>query len=495
MSTATASAPTELLTYTPLAARVALPGWLALGVLVTALTANRFQIPLLGWVSAVPWLVYLRSTSGWRTRLALLAALQVGTALQIAKIVTDPIPFAFVPMFSVPMALTSGLLFIGFEALRRRLGDSWGLLLFPAIATASEWASWRTSDLGSWGASAYTQIDNLALLQTTSIFGLSGIAWLTASTSALCALLLCDERPRRWLRATLVTALLVVGAHGYGAARLLQRADGAMVTVAAVVTDIGLGPEGIPPQAVIDQATDTLFARSERAADQGAELIVWNEGATVVERDAEPAFLQRGHALAARHGVDLVLAYIVPIDGIELFENKYVWLSPEGEAQSYLKHYPVPGEGSIRGTDPIEVLRRPYGNVAGAICYDYDFPTLGLEHARGGAGLVVVPSSDWAGIDPTHTLMARVRGIEGGFSVVRPVRWATSGAYDAWGRALATMPWQDEDRVMIARVPVDPVPTIYSRIGDVLPWASLALIGLGLATATRRRGLAPRDGD
>ena len=42
--------------------------WLALGVVVTAAVGNRFNIALLAWVVSVPWLVYLRQTSGWQSR-------------------------------------------------------------------------------------------------------------------------------------------------------------------------------------------------------------------------------------------------------------------------------------------------------------------------------------------------------------------------------------------------------------------------------------------
>jgi apolipoprotein N-acyltransferase len=64
----------------------------------------------------------------------------------------------------------------------------------------------------------------------------------------------------------------------------------------------------------------------------------------------------------------------------------------------------------------------------------------GRWHARQGAELVVLPSSDWRGIDPAHTLMTRVRAIEGGFSLVRSARWAASGAFDARGRVRGWMP-------------------------------------------------------
>lgn len=470
----------------PLADALPTWAWLAIGVAVTALGANRFSVPLLGWVMAVPWLVVLRRTDGWWGRLALLAAMQVGMALQIAKIITDPLPWAFVPMFSVPMGLSAWVLYLGFEGARRRLGDGWGLALFPALATVAEWVGWRTSDFGSWGAAAYTQLDNLALLQTTSVLGLGGIAWLTAACSALIALGLVDARPGRWLPHAGGLALLVGLAHGFGAWRLQQPLDGPRVTVAAVMTDLGLDGGELPSDEALDAATDRLFARTEQAIDAGAELVVWNEGATAVQPDREAALIARGQALATDRGVDLVLAWVVPLDGMAHYENKYVWLTPTGPIETYFKHFPVPGEGAVRGTSPIQVHDRPYGPAAGAICYDYDFPQLGLEHGRKGAGLVVVPSSDWAGIDPTHTWMARVRGIESGFSVVRPVRWATSGAFDAYGRTLAALPWSDDGHVMLARVPTTPRPTVYQRVGDVLPWSCLGVLGLGLLAWARR---------
>jgi apolipoprotein N-acyltransferase len=199
--------------------------------------------------------------------------------------------------------------------------------------------------------------------------------------------------------------------------------------------------------------------------------------------------VNRGAELARRRGVDLVLAYIVPLVGSDYtMENKYVWIGDDGEVlETYFKHHPVPGEGSVRGTDPLRRINRPYAVTAGAICYDYDFPGMALGHAQLGVGLVVVPSSDWRGIDPYHTQMARVRAIEGGFSVLRPVRWATSGAFDAYGRARATMPhFEENDRIIEATLPTKGVATLYSRIGDSAA-LGYALIAIGAITVGRRR--------
>jgi apolipoprotein N-acyltransferase len=202
--------------------------------------------------------------------------------------------------------------------------------------------------------------------------------------------------------------------------------------------------------------------------------------------------LARGRAFANRNGVDLVMAYAVPVEG-GLMDNQYAWISPEGVLEHYIKHYPVPGEPSVRGTDTLIVHDRPYGRAAGAICYDYDFPGMGRQHAKLGADLVVVPSSDWKGIDPYHTQMAAVRGIEGGFSVVRPVRYATSGAFDAYGVRRASANYFEGERVFVASVPARRIETPYSRIGDVVPLAALLAVLAAVVALFRRRN-QPKPG-
>lgn len=482
------SAPLSL-SRAPLAQRLSPNTWLLLGVVLTALSGLRWGIPALAWVAPVPWLLHLRSTDGWRSRLAFALALQLGMFLQVLKITSAPIPWFFAPMYSVPLALGSTALFLLFEAWRRRAGDLWGLVLFPALTVLSEHVTSRASEMGSWGVSAYTQIDDLALLQTTALFGLAGIAVLMGLVAATLAWALAEPQGRSWRPAALVAGGLLLAAWTYGTLRLSKDLDGPQVTVAGVASDIGLDGGGLPSPAALAAANDALFARSERAMQAGARLVVWNEGATAVLPDQEAALLARGQALASTYGADLVLAYVVPLEGMARFENKYTWLGPEGLVETYFKHHPVPGEGSVRGEEPLVVHERPWGRAAGAICYDYDFPALGQAHARQDAGLVFVPSSDWKGIDPIHTQMAAVRGIEGGYSVLRPVRWATSAATDAHGRARATMSWfEDDERLMLARLPTTRVPTLYSRIGDVLPALSVLVLLAGAVPLLPRRG-------
>ena len=470
------------------ASAIPLTAWILLGVVFTAGAGNRFNVAVVGWVAAVPWLLALRQLRGWRQWSVFFMALQLATFLNILKIVTDPIPVVFVPMFSVPTALGAFVAYGLFEGLRRRLGDGWGLALFPALTVAMEALSFSTSELGSWGSLAYTQLDNLPLLQVTSLFGLTAVSGLLAAVSAIIAVLVARADRARFLPAAGFVAALVLLAHAYGSVRLDRTLDGPTAVVATITTDIHLEQGRFPPAAVRAAGTDALFDRTAQAVAAGAEVIVWNEGATALDAADEADFLERAAAFSRKHGVDVLFAYVVPLtEGPYVYENKYVWMTPEGPLETYFKRHPVPGEGAVPGSGPLVAHERPYGMAAGAICYDYDFPGMSKEHAAAGVGLALVPSSDWRGIDPYHSQMAAVRGIEGGYSVVRSVRWATSLATDALGRVRGSASYFEGGRIMISSVPTTQVPTLYSRVGEVLPWGGLLVVLAGVATAVARR--------
>lgn len=242
-----------------------------------------------------------------------------------------------------------------------------------------------------------------------------------------------------------------------------------------------------------------LFERTLSAARRGARLVVWNEVATIMERPDEPGFVEKGRAVARETGIDLVMAYGVLLSRRPFrFENKYLWVRPDGAiADEYWKRHPVPGEGSVPGTKPARIIpldpaRPELGKAGGGICYDMDFPPIPLGLVRAGAGLVALPSSDWRGIDPIHSDMARIMGVAIGVSVLRPVRSATSFASDPYGRVRASRRfYENGDGVMLASLPAVPVPTLYAKVGDVFPIAnvifSLGVLGVLVGAVLRRR--------
>jgi apolipoprotein N-acyltransferase len=308
-----------------------------------------------------------------------------------------------------------------------------------------------------------------------SLGGLGLVALAAAWPSAAAAVLLLCPASRRPGRHAGVAGFATVAALGFGTLRLASPVDGPTVRVAAVTVDF---PAPLTSMEQLRGAEDLLFARSALAASRGAQVVVWNEVATLVDPVEEPALVARASAFARTHRVDLVAAYgIVRSRAPFRYENVYRWFGADGApVERYAKHFLPIGEPAVAGTEPLRAHDRPWGRAAGALCYDYDSPALARAHARDGAGVVLLPSSDWRGIDPQHTELARVRAIEGGFSILRPVRAATSAAIDPQGRFRATLsPWEENDRVLVATIPARQARTLYAAAGDA------PALALGLA--------------
>jgi len=493
MTTTALTAALPLQPTAPRAARALadrVPGWalLALGFVATLLTGPRWGVAALAWIAPVPYLLYARRASGWRAWSALAAVLVLAYPLQLLTIVTDSVP-PMMALFGLGHAVPMLLALLAAEWVRRRAGERVGIFTFASATMVLDWVMARHTEFGVWATTGISQVDSLVLLQMISITGMAGLGLLMGWTAALAASLAGTPAPapiRRWPH-VLVLATTFVAILQVGTLRL-QHDAGRSVTVAAVVTDQGMTLDS----AVLAANTETLFERTRLAAARGARLVVWNEVATLIEPTAEPAFLQRGRDQARALHIDLVLAYGV-IERREpfLMQNKFVFVTSEGElAETYEKHHPVPGEPSVRGDRFAQVIDRPYGRVGGMICYDGDFPEMGLDAAAHGAELVVVPSSDWRGIDPVHTMMARTRAVEGGFAMLRSTRWGASAGFDAYGRVRGWMrPTEANDRVMVTTLPVGRVPTAYAAIGDwpVAGAGGFLVVGFALALRRRRR--------
>lgn len=457
--------------------------WLLAGIVLVAVSQLRWGIGLLAFVAPVPFLAYLRGTRGVRSRLWFSAAVLAAYTLATLKIVTEPLVPIFAFLYSVPFTLAYAPAFLAADAVRRRSPPWVGVLAFPSLMVLVEYALHRLTPFGSWAAAAYTQVDNLPLLQVASLTGMAGVSFIVYFVGAALEALIADPRAGR-APATAAAVVLVV-AVSYGSLRLTAAATGETVTVAAVGTDGTIRGWPVPPEDELERVDEGLFARTAQAASAGAKLVSWTEASNAVPPHKEAAYLERLRAAAREHQIELVASYIVPHDDAQQYENKYVWVRPTGEIDHvYNKHYPVPGEPAIAGTEPFRAVDTAAGRATGAICYDFDFPALGLAQARLGIDLAVLPSSDWRGIDPIHTQMASVRAIEGGYSLLRSTRFGLSAGYDPYGRVRA---WESsfdtQKRVLLVGLPRRGVNTVYTRIGDAFVGLCAAFIAATAAWA------------
>ena len=352
------------------------------GIAVVTLAGNRAGVAALGWIAPVPLTLAATRLRDVRGRALLFLGCVAAMSLQTLKLVGGPASPAFALAFGMPIGALLWVVLALWDAVQRRAGPAWGIHAFAALTALGDVAGFALTPGGHWAASAASQAENLPLMQVASLGGLGLVGLVLAYPAGAATMLLLAPPGRRPWRSAAAAVAVALLALAWGTLRLDRQDLGPTVRVAAVTVDF---PAELRSMQDLRGNLDTLFARSELAARRGAQLVAWNEVATLVDPAEEPALEARAAALARRHGIDSVIAYGV-VAGREplLVENVLRWFGPDGVPLSGTgKHFLPPGEPSIAGVEPLRVLDRPWGRAAGAICYDYDSPALARQHARG----------------------------------------------------------------------------------------------------------------
>ncbi|MBT8220443.1 MAG: hypothetical protein KJP00_11485 [Bacteroidia bacterium] len=375
-------------------------------------------------------------------------------------------------------------------------------LVFPAAVITVEFLN--NLFFGSWAATAYTQFDNLALIQISSVFGMWGVSFIVMWFASVANWVIDNDLDWQITKSgagiyAIVLSLVLL----YGGLRLeVWPPQSETVTIASFTpaneieayvekmqkqgysSSIEMATTGRATQAILlDSIHDQIFERSKHNIDPLAKLTLWPEGTIRVLEENETAFINKGKNWALEKNGYLLLGYsMLPIENPErLAENKAVLINPDGEMEwEYLKAHPTPGSTDVAGDGIIPITNTPFGKISTTICYDMDFTALLHKAGKADIDIMLVPAWDWKAIDPLHARMATFRAIENGFSMVRQTGEGLSIAVDHQGRTLAAMDhFTTADYTMKSSVPIKGVKTVYAYIGDTFAW--LCLIGLGLS--------------
>lgn len=450
---------------------------LPIGAIVIALTHMRFGIGFLAWVGYAPLLIFLKKKEGIGARVIVFSILTVAWTIATFKIITPPIPWFFALLFSPIIASFHFGGILVWDIFKKK---PYHFLIFPAAMMIFEWIMYTFTPFASWGAAAYTQVDYPAIVQSVSLFGMMGLSFLIYLINMLFALWY-DSKPFK-LTVIAGAALILLVCYGHLRIGFAEREIGSTVQVAAVGSTSNIKEVGIPEEEKRLQVQRELFERTRNASIRGVMLVVWPEGATLVYSEEEAAWKAKLQELALETNADIVAGYLTvnrPFDGT--YKNKYVFITASGLIDhEYHKHHPVVGEPTIKGTEKLKVVERSYGQVSGAICYDYDYPRLALKHGRLGADIVALPSNDWMGINPIHTQMASLRAVENGFSIIRSAQFGLTAAIGPYGGIYGKYSdFNSEEKVLVAEIPNRKVWTLFSVIGEVTVIAVGAFVLLG----------------
>ncbi len=357
-----------------------------------------------------------------------------------------------------------------------RRSDRWfTVFAYPLVASALDTLISAFSPHGTFGSLAYTQMNDLPVIQVASIAGTPGIVFVISLFASALALALYRKKPRTQpLRAYGISILIIASAIAFGAFRLTNNMTTENVPIGMVAIDDFLGPE-VPrekAQAIWNGYSEAIA----RLAKQGARVVVLPEKIDV----KEPAAAQRHEALAEiarRNAIYLVVGLGVPTNAG--WKNRAWLFDPNGDLLAeYDKQHLVPGLEAAMTPGHENVVCEIEGHRLGiAICKDMHFASLGRSYGKEQVVAMLEPAWDFNRDGWMAARIAALRGVENGYAVVHSARESILSASDRYGHFVAEARSRElPGTSIIAQVPIsEQSPTPYARFGDWFGW--LCVIG------------------
>jgi apolipoprotein N-acyltransferase len=482
--------------------------WLILYAVLSFFSTGKAAFPLAAWLAPTFALHVTRRRKPLRGALLIALASYLPALLSFkGATIASMIHPAADYVFFVITALLGSLpylvdrLVVGWAQDEAGRAPFWATLVFPFAATAFDYLSTGNSAIGTFGASGYSQFGLTPVMQWAAITGIWGLTFLISwFASAVAWAWSLDFEPRAVRRGAVALALVLLVVFGYGSARLLlNRQPDRVVTVGGYAGETSIVSlmetlqisESAFAEATYQSHRDYL-ARTRQLAEQGAQIVLWSEGAGIGFEAQVDALVAEGAALADELDLYLAMPTFTLYPGTDRKpENALVIADPSGEI--VLKHVKYGGsdfEGSVPGSKEIQTVETPYGTLSGIICWDADFPNVVAQAGRQGVDLLLIPSHDWFEIRNIHAEMAVFRSVENATAVFRQTGQGVSLTSDALGRVLNRQDTFEGQYAQLVDVPLHQSRALYPSLRDWAGAASpLGLLVVGIAgyVAKQRR--------
>ncbi len=466
----------------------------------------------LAFIALVPFLWLVRDA---RPRRGLLLGLAFGFAY-FGSVLYWILLFGFMAWTALTLASAASVGLFGFLApviwrRDRPLRSSVGL---AALWTGIEYlrSAWPLGGF-TWGGLGYTQANDRFLLPLASVTGVWGVTFVVVLVNAL--LVLAIERGRARPRSALAPVGLSLALVLAPALIRIPPANGRSLDIASVQVDVRKARR-LPPLDE-DRAVAAMNASlHERLAADPPDLAVWGESALdpgafapaswarvtgairavgspvlagAVTTDQAGRHFNEGLLFNGRNGVVVehyTKVHLVPFGEYVPWHRYVGWIS----ALQQIPYDLTPG----RRLATLGVDRASFGKLNGVrfgdvICFENSFPSIDRTLVSRGAEFLVVQTNNasynFTAASRQHLIMSRFRAVEDGRWVVHAAVSGISAFIDPTGRVVAEaglfVPAITRHAIRLSTSK-----TLYVRLGDWVPWLSLAL-AFGLALAPRRR--------
>lgn len=422
-------------------------------------------------------------------------------------------------LYSAWGGLPYGALCLSIPSIRRTFGPA-ALLLIPTVWVSLEAVfpllfPYHQGDL---------QHRNLVIMQVASLVGVAGVSWLVMAVNATWLELFDAARQGRQLptKAPSFLALVLLGALGFGVWRVghLEQTMGSGSHLKVGLIQGNYGVEELR-RTTAAQIVARYRQLSLEARQQGAQLIIWGEGASPYN---PKRFWDRMLELHTELDTDLLFggSSRAPVEGVvRSFNSAYGLPRTETEPTKYDKNILLafgeylPGtqlfpklKGKIRGIGDFQAGQgsvtlaypnNPAGpvNALPLICYEAILDDFVLEKVRATNPnlLVNITHDAWFGDTacPHQFLMlVATRAVEHGVSIARVANTGISAVVDPTGQIRGQTPLFQE-AVAVEEVSIETFATVFQRLGHAFTYLCMGLTVMTVLLI-RRPGLKSQGG-
>jgi apolipoprotein N-acyltransferase len=354
---------------------------------------------------------------------------------------------------------------VGFEMVRATFIPVIATSAFIGYSQATQaWLIQPVSILSIYGLNIVIMLVNYALAQ-------GSIAWYDGKQNLSAKAALDMRLTRNWLVAT---GILVVAWIGASLVILnSEPKDAPTIRVAALRANYPL-PAHRDEVNTSTVRFDTFAQQARKAAAQGAQVLFTSE--MMFNFDPQVEFTDEFRAIAEETDAYIFISYSVLKDG-EPRRNQAVLLNPEGTfSEVYNKTHIPPGEFYDVKGGTFPVFDTSFGRMATLICADGNYSDITRNLAQNGAQLIAASYKEFPGFGEQLWQNVTFRAVENQVAMVVTGATSVAAIIDPYGRQVELDVDKDgSEVVLVGDVSLGSGEgTLYTSLGDVLGWVTLA---------------------
>ncbi len=463
--------------------------------LVYIMSNGEWCIPIFAWIYPILFLcmIYLNPTR--KVCLIISSIYATGFIVQFWRAIGMDIKICII--VAILLSFLKVLPYIYWSKSKMRFQNT---IIFASIMVSIEYIIYLIYPILGGLSDAYTQYQNLYLLQLVTVTGIYGITFLMYWTAAVVIWIWNNKNQKEYIRKYIIVYGSVIGLvfvygvvmfHFAGNSDKSIRIAGVTVPISELLnndedvystfyTNTFTDENITNARSKLSSVADELFLKTELEAQAGAKIVFWSELNGAVLKQDEDLLLQRASDLAKQEEVYLIVSLLVKTPYVDLKENKTAAFNPQGELISeYFKHGRSIGELCQKGDGILKSFDTEYGRIAPFICSDMAFLSKIQQAGRDNVDILIVPASDWKEMTLLAAKTAIVRGVENGSNIIRHTNKGMSIVSDFRGSVLAqTDYFQSDTKTLSAQVITKGRFTLYSYIGNLFVYlCNLYLLG------------------